>query len=493
MQISERQSAGAHTARGGKAESEEEIIRKILSLERKAAEYKRKNRLEWYNKGRRVHLKQLEFHKCLKRNRWVFGGNRTGKTECGAVEAVWLARGIHPYRANRSDVRGWIVSVSREVQREVAQSKILDYVNPDWIEDIVMSAGRASNPRAGIIDTITIKNVLGGSSVITFKSCEMGREKFQGASLDFVWFDEEPPEDVYNECRMRVMDRKGEIFGTMTPLKGLTFAYYKIFLNEDGDSEMWHETMEWRDNPFLDEKEIERVSAALDPSALESRRYGRFSAECGPVYPEFDERVHVIKPFDVPFLWQDKLSIDPGLNNPLSCHWYCVDGDGNIYVVAEHYAAGKDIAWHSRRICEQCGQLGWHTGFGGRYDALIDAAATQRTLASARPVTELFYERGINCNAKVDKQLFAGISRVKQYLAGDGPKLYIFDSCVNMIREFKSYWWGNGDVPRKKDDHAMDELRYYVMSRPEPNVPRRETDELTRFKEKLIRRRARRA
>ena len=54
--------------------------------------------LSRYNVGEKVHLKQLEFHKCTKRNRWVFGGNRSGKTECGAVETVWMARGIHPYR-----------------------------------------------------------------------------------------------------------------------------------------------------------------------------------------------------------------------------------------------------------------------------------------------------------------------------------------------------------------------------------------------------------
>ena len=62
-------------------------------------------KLAGYNHGKQVHQKQLEFHKCMKRNRWVFGGNRTGKTECGAVEAVWFARGIHPYRLPRPSCR----------------------------------------------------------------------------------------------------------------------------------------------------------------------------------------------------------------------------------------------------------------------------------------------------------------------------------------------------------------------------------------------------
>lgn len=41
----------------------------------------------------------------------------------------------------------------------------------------------------------------------------MGREKLQGASLDYVWFDEEPPEDVYDECYMRVIDKRAKFSG----------------------------------------------------------------------------------------------------------------------------------------------------------------------------------------------------------------------------------------------------------------------------------------
>ncbi len=84
------------------------------------------------------------------------------------------------------------------------------------------------------------QNVFGGTSKVAFKSCDQGREKFQGASLDFVWFDEEPPKDVYDECRMRVIDRVGDIWGTMTPLKGLTWVYDEIYLNSAGDNEIWH-------------------------------------------------------------------------------------------------------------------------------------------------------------------------------------------------------------------------------------------------------------
>lgn len=438
-------------------------IRKINDILKTRKKY---DALACYNKGEKVHEKQLAFHRSLKRNRWVFGGNRSGKTECGAVETVWMARGIHPYRTNRPDVSGWVVSVSYDVQREVAQSKILHYLRPDWIEDVIMHTGAKGNPSSGIIDTIVVRNVFGGFSRIGFKSAESGREKFQGASLDFVWFDEEPPQDIYEECKMRVLDKKGDLFGTMTPLKGLTWVYDLIYLNRYNDKEVFYIQMEWADNPFLDPEEVQNITSGMSEEMLESRRYGHFKANSGLVYPEFDESIHVIDPFDFPLEWQDTVSIDPGLRNPLSAHFYCVDGDDNVYVVAEHYEKDKDIDYHAEKILGLADRLNWHRNSSGKLESLIDSAAGQRTLASSKSVSELFHERGIAVNPRVNKELFSGISRVRSYFAERPPKIYIFRNCVNLIREIKCYRWGEGDAPVKKDDHALDELRYYLMTRP---------------------------
>lgn len=448
------------------------IVERIVGIEEELKRRSVEDELALYNSGEKKHLKQLAFHQCLKRNRWVFGGNRSGKTECGAVECVYMARGIHPYRQNRANVSGWVVSLSSQVQRDVAQKKILRYLRRDWIEEIVMLSGRKDSPESGVIDFIRVKNVFGGVSVIGFKSCDQGREKFQGASLDFVWFDEEPPKDIYTECRMRVMDKQGDIFGTMTPLKGLTFAYTDIFLNKYNDGEIWYEFMEWSDNPYLSSREISRLESGLDGAELQSRRYGRFASAEGLVYPEFDERVQVIEPFALPKEWQSGISIDPGLNNPLAALWFAVDFDDNVYVVAEHFASGKDIDFHADAIKDISARLDWHSDGQGRISALIDSAAKQRTLASSKSVCELFYERQILVNPDVDKDLFAGIARVKSYLNQKNglPNLYIFSGCVNLIRELKGYFWGTGDAPKKVDDHCLDALRYYLMSRPKKPV-----------------------
>lgn len=440
-------------------------------------------RLNNYNKDK-IHLKQMEFHRCDRKIRFVFGGNRSGKTECGAVETVWRARGIHPYRANKP-VSCWVVSLSYEVQRDVAQAKILSYLPREWIADIVMQSGKRESPERGVIDHIVVKNVFGGTSTIGFKSVDQGRDKFQGTSLDFIWFDEEPPEDVYDECCMRVMDRDGDVFCTMTPLKGLTYVYDRIYLSTDPN--VWYTQMEWKDNPYLPESEVARLISTMSTDDQQSRRFGRFSSESGIVYPDFDPTVHVIDTFTPPKEWYDNISIDPGLNNPLSAHFYAVDHDGVIYVLREHYESGQGVDYHAEKIKAIADELNWQRDKYGRLTALIDSAAEQKSLNGMKSVAELFFERGILVNTKVDKNLWSGIATVKDLFRARPPKIYICRNCVNLIRELKSYRWGEGDRPRKVDDHALDELRYYVMSKPTKPIVAESKSIIQKDKEMLYR------
>ena len=109
-------------------------------------------------------------------------------------------------------------------------------------------------------------------------------------------------------------------------------------------------------------------------------------------------------------------------------------------------------------------RLNWKKNCFGGVDALIDSAANQTTLNNPKSVTTLFREFGVFVNPKVNKEIFAGINRIKRLLCDSNGNrhLFIFRTCVNMIREIKNYRWGKADLPIKVDDHSMDELRYYV-------------------------------
>lgn len=86
-----------------------------------------------------------------------------------------MARGIHPFRENRKDVFGWVVSLTQQVQRDVAQAKILKYLPERYISDVVMHEGKKGAAEYGVIDYILVKNVFGGISKIGFKSCDQER------------------------------------------------------------------------------------------------------------------------------------------------------------------------------------------------------------------------------------------------------------------------------------------------------------------------------
>ena len=158
-----------------------DLISAMLELKR------RKNtKLAKYNSGEIKHEKQLAFHKCIKRNRWVFGGNRSGKTECGAVEAIWLARGIHPFKENKPNVSGWVVSLTSKVQKEVAQDKILSYLDSSWIEDIVIHSCHLDFIKKALFILLNFVKFWGGRFV--FWATHNKVSKFiKRVVISFIW------------------------------------------------------------------------------------------------------------------------------------------------------------------------------------------------------------------------------------------------------------------------------------------------------------------
>ncbi len=132
-------------------------------------------------------------------------------------------------------------------------------------------------------------------------------------------------------------------------------------------------------------------------------------------------------------------------------------------------------------------ELGWKKLKNGMLETLIDSAAKQKTLASEKNVVDLFYEQGIITNPNVNKDVLSGISKVKTYLKNINgkSKLFIFSNCTNLIQEFKTYRWGSADSPIKKDDHCLDELRYYIMSINSSKTQLKTKTEIQKDKEKL--------
>ncbi len=204
---------------------------------------------------------------------------------------------------------------------------------------------------------------------ITFKSYEQGREKAQGAGKRFVWFDEEPPKDIFDECSVR--SEAGEslyLWMTMTPIKGLTWVYDTIYLNTK-NTDIFVSTASWDDNPFLTADQKAKMAARLTQSELKVRREGKFMRQVGLVASWFDRSVHVMEMDEVPE-GDMYFAVDFGFSNPCAGLWVSVDNNENVWVYDGFYKTGMTnpdvLAEITRREAS--------TGLQGRIDRIGDSA-----------------------------------------------------------------------------------------------------------------------
>ena len=275
------------------------------------------------------HEKQLEASRTDKVIRALFWGNRVGKTECGAMEAARVLLGRHPF-INQGEV--WSFCPSFDEQKDTTQKKLLTYLPESRIVDRIWL-------RKGILKELTIKADDGRTTKITFKSYEQGREKAQGAGKTFILFDEEPPKDIYEECFVRQeAGIKLYLMLTMTPIKGLTWVYDRLYLNTTSP-DIFVSKAGWNDNPFLGEEQIAIMSRNLTETALKVRRDGDFVRMTGLVCAWFDRTVHVVDIKELP-IGDDYFGLDFGFSAPSAGLWVRVDREFNFWIFDGFYEKG---------------------------------------------------------------------------------------------------------------------------------------------------------
>jgi phage terminase large subunit-like protein len=177
--------------------------------------------------------KQLLFHALGKTNRvrGLFGGNQTGKSICGGAETAMHLTGEYPedWPGHRFEkgILCWASGETGEATRDNPQTKLIGPPDQEerWGSGFIprrriLDVSRAIGTR-NLLDTVTIRHASGDTSTLWFKRYEQGRAKWQGPSLEFVWFDEEPPWDIWSEGFTRTNAReRARIIATFTALKG---------------------------------------------------------------------------------------------------------------------------------------------------------------------------------------------------------------------------------------------------------------------------------
>jgi phage terminase large subunit-like protein len=179
------------------------------------------------------------------RERMLMGGNQVGKTLCGGAEAAFHLTGRYPkdWPGKRFErpTRGWAGCDTFPNVRDGAQRILVGEpkIESDWGTglipgDDIISWARASGSVPDLLDHIIVRHVSGGISTLAFKSYDQGRKRWQGETLDFVWFDEEPPEEIYYEGLTRTNATGGIVWLTFTPLNGMSALVAQFIENVGG-------------------------------------------------------------------------------------------------------------------------------------------------------------------------------------------------------------------------------------------------------------------
>lgn len=395
------------------------------------------------------------FHRGVEKIRFIVGGNRSGKTVTGGMEAVWIATGEHPYKKVRVPNKGWVVSLDFPSSRDIAETEVRRW----------LGSGRIK--KWSVADRII---QLTNGSEIGFKSCDSGREKFQGVSRDWIWFDEEPNESVYQECYMRTIDTGGLIWCTMTPVNGMSWSYEEIWEMAGINPDIKCYSVSTLENSYIDKSEIEKSKLIMIQDEIDARIYGKYVQFSGLIYKGFDKNVHVVKPFDIPRDWKKYRTLDHGINNPTACLWCAVNPAGEMYIYDEYYETERTVRENCENIVQMTGgdKIQWTT---------IDPTTNNRQ-GLERSIRDEYTKYGLYTKLGNNDKL-VGINRVRQLLMVNEdtkrPRLFFFDTCFATLKEMLRYRYKTyktkeeknlAEEPIKALDHAMDALRYLCMSNP---------------------------
>ena len=312
--------------------------------------------------------------------------------------------------------------------------------------------------------------------------------RYQGQSYSWIGFDEIthlPTEFGWNylASRLRTIDPEIDPYLRCTANPGGVGARWvkKRYVDPcepgqpfKGDDGLTRRFIPARllDNPYLSEDgRYEEMLQALPPVQRKQLLEGNWEITEGAAFSEFDPDIHIIPPFKIPIGWERVKGIDYGYASESACIWATVDStDGTLVVYRELYK--KNLT--GRDLGQVITEMELNDPFA--VSGVLDTAAWARTGTTGPTVGEALILAGHKLR-KADKNRIQGKIQIHEYLKvqpNGRPKLQIFSTCPNLIKELQSIPMDRTkpeDVDTHAPDHAYDALRYLIMSRPRVDDP----------------------
>lgn len=403
-----------------------------------------------------------------KRRRLLSAGNQCGKSEVGAFETACHLTGEYPdwWLGKRWDrpVKAWASGVTGKSTRDVVQKKLCGEPGQELAFGAGMIpkenfVGRPSLSRGapGLYDKMVIKHISGGESILLLMSYEQGREKWQGDTLDFVWFDEEPPADIYSEGLARLTEG-GMAFITSTPLLGQTEIVLKFF--EKPDPDMGLVMMTLADvGHFSEEQKALRI-AGMPAHEREAREKGLPLFGAGRVFTVPEEMIKEHIPEQFPQHWTWLWGVDFGIQHPFAAVLGAWDRDADvIHLVHTIRMSDAMIVQHVRamRAYDKHGgvKVAWPQD------------GTQRDRGSLTPMAKLYAKEGLRMLPDYAKFADGSNSTETGIMEMDERfktgRLKVAAHLADWWQEYRSYHRNKEGFLVKERDDLMSATRVLVM------------------------------
>lgn len=418
-----------------------------------------RRRLELY----KPYAKQRVFHNAgaKYRERLLRAGNQIGKTLAGGAEAAMHATGRYPewWTGKRFDkpTLGWAGGVTGELTRDNVQRMLIGavddrgtgYIPPSDIIEAVSARGVPD-----LIDTIVVRHVSGGKSYIRLKYYEQGREKWQSASVDWVWLDEEPPMDIYLEALTRTNATRGIVWLTFTPLLGMSDVVHRFLMEPSLDRHDTNMTID--DAEHLTPAERQTIINSYPDHEREARTKGTPALGSGRIFPISEAKVKIPR-FEIPGWYYKIGGLDFGWDHPTAAARLAYNPDADtIYVTNVYRRSEATPTIHASAVRAWGKEMPW----AWPHDGL------QHDKGSGDQLAEQYRKEGLNM--LVDRATFedgtngveAGVMEMLKRM--ENGTLKVFEELEEFFEEFRLYHRKEGKIVKKFDD-IISAIRYGMM------------------------------
>lgn len=447
----------------------------------------------------------------------VLGGNRASKTE-------WAAKRVVQTLINMKDARVWCLHTTNQSSIQMQQNVIYKYL-PSEYKDLKKNKIQnvSYTQKNGFSDNTFI---LPNKSQCFFMNYAQKRDVIEGGEVDLIWCDELVPLDWIETLRYRLVTRSGKLIVTFTPISGYTPVVkeyvstskivetkpspllpdmvnvvgcpkghmpFKAKSNVRSAGVMWFHSQLNPYNPF---EQLKKTLLGKKSYEVKIRAYGWADNISGNQFPRFSPDLNVVSNDKIPAEGTNYMVCDPAGARNWFMLWMRVTKTGERYIyrefpdesegewaipssdpdgkagTAQRNNAGRSLheykeliltLEHGEEICERyidprAGATKAVTDDGGV--SLVDMLDDGEIPMHFTPAAGIKIEQGVAMiNDGFSYDMSQDISETNK------PKLYISESCQNLIYAVKEWTGQDGEKGATKD--PIDCLRYLMVMDPE--------------------------